>query len=347
MHKWHGIGPISDIDRINERKLRTALSLARLGDPIITGHKKSDCDMHAAAYVLTKEIERLGGSSRVVIESVLPDAQSFIDRMGMQIETWDHVSDSCVIVIVDTNHLARVHQSIKDRPVTLLIDHHRPSTSPICAQLEISDPDAVATCAILARCLRSENISSDVAFALAVGIASDVVDQPGRLPLALPTIHDLLGICGATESEVFALGHPPHPEYAEILKFEADRATTGRKHGYRFAVGLTQLEPPFLATLLRDKGNSIAMALNPQNGGENLVSIRVDEFARSNRIHANEIARLASEELGVPPEQRGGGHTDMGGALLPGDPSFIQGQLVRIIGKAILDANGQRAEESI
>lgn len=329
-----------------QRKLRTALRLAKDRDIILTTHNEADCDGLAAIFTLAKLFESGGAKSlRLEVQTVLADAKAFVDRMNMQIEFGGITThDNQILIVVDTNQLARIPPSFERRGIMFLIDHHRPSDNPIRAQLEICDAKAVATCAILANVIPPEDLTTEMAFALAVGIASDTSEQPGRRELARPLIEKLLDISGAMENEILLLGYPPHPEYEEVLEKEAGDAIIEKHSGYRIAVGITELDPTYLANRLRDQGVAVTAALKPQNGEGNKVSIRVDELARENGIYANVIARQASMSLGVPRKKWGGGHSDMGGAELPGNPQRVQNELIRVIRRVVIIASQPERE---
>ncbi len=139
----------------------------------ITGHIRPDGD--AIGSVLALGLALL--NSGKTVEMVLRDgvSNSFKHLQGSELIMREFSQNCDLMIVLDSSDLQRLGGVLKDKPADICIDHH--ITNERFARINLIEPEAVATCAVLAELIPQIGLNIDlpVANALLTGILSDSI----------------------------------------------------------------------------------------------------------------------------------------------------------------------------
>lgn len=147
--------------------------LARSERVLITSHVRPDGDAIGSILGLGLALQSSGRSVQMVLRDGVPGNMSHL-KGSDQIGTAPSI-DFDTFIVVDSGDLKRVGEEIIPRQPDIQIDHH--VTNARFGLINLVDPDAVATSAILAESLPKWgfSIDRDVAGALLTGIITDTM----------------------------------------------------------------------------------------------------------------------------------------------------------------------------
>lgn len=156
---------------ILHEEIRTALHAAQ--SVLIASHIRPDGDAIGSVLGLGLALQEAGKKVQLVLVDGLPT--SFRHLSGSQLFHKAAVDEVDLRISVDSSDLERLGGALQGLPPDINIDHH--VTNLNFGRLNYVDATAVATCAILARCLPAWgfNISKPVAEALLTGILTDTI----------------------------------------------------------------------------------------------------------------------------------------------------------------------------
>ncbi len=329
-------------------RFANAMKAAAAKGAIITTHDVPDCDGLGSAFALQRLLRRRGAQADIVTGPHIHLTDPFVEKLGIRTRGWGDIpeSDGRPIIVVDTNTPALLNSMGSRRnQLLMVIDHHERGDAVLNPLVNIENQRAISASEIVASLIDKREMDGPSALALAVGIAGDSERLSDAEVGTLQIFGLLLRISGASKREVDALAYPDHPPaiVAAILT-EMKGVESELFNGKVIAVGSSALEnPAILANEIRNIGATVAAVLGAENGGGRKASIRVRFLdAWRGGIHANEIARRASEACGMPERLRGGGHIDKAGALLKGSYREIADAIFTAAREAITRAAGKR-----
>ncbi|HEX2220936.1 MAG TPA: bifunctional oligoribonuclease/PAP phosphatase NrnA [Candidatus Limnocylindria bacterium] len=161
-------------------------------------HENPDADTLGSAIALRLAAERLGKVAEVVCADRPPAALEFLPRVD-EVRT-EPALEPDVAVVVDAGDLSRIgplaetHAEWLSRATVLNIDHH--VSNPRFGAAALVDPDAAATCEMVALLLPRLGVELDteIATALLAGIVMDThtFAHPNATPRTLRVAADLV-----------------------------------------------------------------------------------------------------------------------------------------------------------
>lgn len=139
----------------------------------ITSHIRPDGDAVGSVLGLGLALEKAGKKVEMVLHSGV--SQTFRHMAGHELIKRDFSTDCDLYFVLDCSDEARIGGVLNDHKSDIVIDHHITNNS--FGRINLIDPLAVATCAILAEHLPLWGLSIDepVASALLSGIISDSI----------------------------------------------------------------------------------------------------------------------------------------------------------------------------
>lgn len=159
---------------------------------LITTHIRPDGDAVGSLLGLGLALQHAGQSVQMVLPDGMP--QVFRHLPGSDQIRREVQPPFDLFIVLDTADIPRISASMNGFQVDLCIDHH--VTNPGFARVNLIDPEAVATAAILAEHLPAWDlpITSDVASALLTGIITDTIGfrTSNMTPKALRLAADLM-----------------------------------------------------------------------------------------------------------------------------------------------------------
>lgn len=227
-------------------------------------------------------------------------------------------------VVLDSSDLLRTGSSLGNRTPDLNIDHH--ITNLEFARLNLVDPKAVATSAILAEWLPrwGFSIKSDAASALLTGIITDTIGfrTSNMNPAALRLAANLMD-CGANIAELYRAGLGQKSFEAarywgvglERLQRENGLIWTTLFLSDRQAVGYNGNDDADLVNFLTSTDGDVVVLFNEQNGGKVKVSWR---------------AQPSLNISGLAVQFGGGGHPAAAGAEIAGTIEEVQEKVLTV-----------------
>ena len=139
----------------------------------VTAHIRPDGDAIGSVLALGLALQKAGKT----VEMVLRDGVSntFKHLQGSELVKREFSENINLMIVLDSSDLQRLGGVLKDRAADICIDHH--ITNERFARLNLIQPEAVATCAILAELIPQIGLDIDlpVANALLTGILSDSI----------------------------------------------------------------------------------------------------------------------------------------------------------------------------
>lgn len=181
-------------------------------EALVVSHENPDADTLGAALGVRAIVEARGGRASLVCSDVPPPLYDFLP--GIETVRTDPEPDRSydLMVIVDCGSLDRVgpvrerHASLFERLPTLVIDHH--ATNGSAGPSDWVDPDAAATCELVALLARALDVPLDagggaLATALMAGIVMDTATfaHPNATPRTL-AVSAALVAAGAPLAEI-------------------------------------------------------------------------------------------------------------------------------------------------
>ena len=154
-----------------DEQIKQRLSQAqRIG---ITAHIRPDGDAIGSLLGLGLSLIEAGKEVEMVLRDGI--SQTFRHLVGNELVKREFALDCDLYIILDCSDLKRTGGVLEGKPIGLVIDHH--ITNDAFAEINLIQPDAVATSAILAEKLPlwGYSITLDVARALMTGIISDSI----------------------------------------------------------------------------------------------------------------------------------------------------------------------------
>jgi bifunctional oligoribonuclease and PAP phosphatase NrnA len=200
-------------------------------------HENPDADTLGAAIAVRIIAERLGKPAEVVSGDPPPPLLSFLPRIGEVRRTPALEPD--VAVIVDSGDLARIGSVATDcadwlaQATIVNIDHH--VSNPGYGAVQLIDPEAAATCEVIATLLPELGIELDAELAtlLMAGIVTDThtFGHPNSTPRTLRVAADLVA-AGAPLSAINRAVYVDKP-YSTLVLWGLMLATIAQQHSGR------------------------------------------------------------------------------------------------------------------
>ena len=300
-------------------------------------HENPDADTIGAAIAVAIMAERLGAEAEVVAADGIPPSFSFLPRV-------DQVRRSPALepdlaVVCDAASLERVGRIATEEAAwfagarLLSIDHHVTNTG--FGDINLVDPDAAATCEVLARLVDPLGLELDaeLATALLTGIVrdshgfSDPATSGDTLRSAARLVDAGAPLALIFRSVLFELPYPAMALWGKMLA-NLRRAADGRivyttlTEEMLAETGTRQEDADGLAEFLsRAKGAQTTILFREVGPDETRVSIRTAEGVDAARIAA---------AFG------GGGHARRAGFATRGVPQAIRAAVLRAVQNEIL-----------
>jgi len=197
-------------------------------------HENPDADTLGAAIAMRIIAERLGKPGEVVSGDPPPPLLSFLPRIGEVRRTPELEPD--LAVVVDSGDLARIGSVATEcaewleRSTIVNIDHH--VSNPGYGAIQLIDPEAAATCEVVATLLPALGIELDAELAtvLMAGIVTDThtFGHPNATPRTLRVSADLVA-AGAPLSAINRAVYVDKP-YTTLVLWGLMLATIGQQH---------------------------------------------------------------------------------------------------------------------
>ncbi|MCI0504196.1 DHH family phosphoesterase [Candidatus Micrarchaeota archaeon] len=329
-------------------RFANAMKTAAAKGAIITTHDVPDCDGLGSAFALQRVLLKKGAQADIVTGPPIHLTDPLVEKLSIHTKRWDEIPelDSRPIIVVDTNTPSLLNgMGRRKNQLLMVIDHHLGSGACLKPVFNVENQKAISASEILASVINRKEIDMISALALAVGIAGDSERLSDAELGTLRIFESLLRISGASKREVDALAYPDNPPaiVAAILE-ELKRVKSALYRNTVIAVGASALEnPAILANEIRNMGAAVVAVLGAQGNGYHKVSFRVRFMdAWKGGIHANDIARRASEACGMPERMWGGGHIDKAGAMIRGECQEITDAVFAAAKEAIDRAAGKQ-----
>jgi nanoRNase/pAp phosphatase (c-di-AMP/oligoRNAs hydrolase) len=329
-------------------KFANAMKAASEHGVLITTHDVPDCDGLGAAFAVQRLVFRKGAKADIITGPHIHLTDPLVEALGIRTKSWSDIpkSDLRPIIVVDTNTPALLNgMGCRENQLLMVIDHHQLGQSVLKPTHMIDHQSAISASEIVASIIEKKAIDRQIALALAVGIASDSERLSDAEVGTLHIFESLLRISGASKKEVDSLAYPELPPTMVAAILEEMKQVQSMLYENRvIAVAASRLEnPAILANEIRNMNAAVVAVLNEQSGGWHKVSFRVRfKEAHAGGIHANDIARRASEICGMPEGMRGGGHIDKAGAMIHADYHEIVDAVFTAAREAIDRAAGKQ-----
>lgn len=287
---------------------------------IVMGHKISDPDSFGACMGIYRAAVALEKKAHIVINDVSTSIKPLYDEIaqssvyGKDIfltsgEALDYISDSAMVVVVDTNkpQMTECPELLK-RPKTIaVLDHHRQSSTVIDnAVLSYIEPYSSSTCEMVAEVLQyivdDIKVPSIEADCLYAGIMIDTRNFMNRTGVRTFEAAAYLRRCGADITRVRKMFRDDMESYR--AKAEAMRMAEVYREQYAIAECPSDIASPTVLAaqtaneLLDINGIKASFVLTVYNGRIFLSARSIDEVN----------VQIIAEKLG------GGGHINSAGA---------------------------------
>lgn len=287
---------------------------------IVMGHKISDPDSFGACMGIYRAAVALEKKAHIVINDVSTSIKPLYDEIaqssvyGKDIfltsgEALDYISDSAMVVVVDTNkpQMTECPELLKRSKTIAVLDHHRQSSTVIDnAVLSYIEPYSSSTCEMVAEVLQyivdDIKVPSIEADCLYAGIMIDTRNFMNRTGVRTFEAAAYLRRCGADITRVRKMFRDDMESYR--AKAEAMRMAEVYREQYAIAecpsdiVSPTVLAAQTANELLDINGIKASFVLTVYNGRIFLSARSIDEVN----------VQIIAEKLG------GGGHINSAGA---------------------------------
>ena len=279
---------------------------------IVMGHKISDPDSFGACMGIYRAAVALEKKAHIVINDVSTSIKPLYDEIaqssvyGKDIfltsgEALDYISDSAMVVVVDTNkpQMTECPELLKRSKTIAVLDHHRQSSTVIDnAVLSYIEPYSSSTCEMVAEVLQyivdDIKVPSIEADCLYAGIMIDTRNFMNRTGVRTFEAAAYLRRCGADITRVRKMFRDDMESYR--AKAEAMRMAEVYREQYAIAECPSDIASP---TVLADiNGIKASFVLTVYNGRIFLSARSIDEVN----------VQIIAEKLG------GGGHINSAGA---------------------------------
>jgi len=155
---------------IHEEIRQAIQGASRIG---ITAHIRPDGDAIGSVIALGLALQNSGKDVQIVLRDGVSNTFRHLEGSAQIKQKFDQERD--FFISLDSSDLARLGGVIDNHEIDICIDHH--ITNEKFARINLIDPEAVATCAILAELIPQIGLTVDkpVADALLTGILSDSI----------------------------------------------------------------------------------------------------------------------------------------------------------------------------
>ena len=287
---------------------------------IVMGHKISDPDSFGACMGIYRAAVALEKKAHIVINDVSTSIKPLYDEIaqssvyGKDIfltsgEALDYISDSAMVVVVDTNkpQMTECPELLKRSKTIAVLDHHRQSSTVIDnAVLSYIEPYSSSTCEMVAEVLQyivdDIKVPSIEADCLYAGIMIDTRNFMNRTGVRTFEVAAYLRRCGADITRVRKMFRDDMESYR--AKAEAMRMAEVYREQYAIAECPSDIASPTVLAaqtaneLLDINGIKASFVLTVYNGRIFLSARSIDEVN----------VQIIAEKLG------GGGHINSAGA---------------------------------
>lgn len=287
---------------------------------IVMGHKISDPDSFGACMGIYRAAVALEKKAHIVINDVSTSIKPLYDEIaqssvyGKDIfltsgEALDYISDSAMVVVVDTNkpQMTECPELLKRSKTIAVLDHHRQSSTVIDnAVLSYIEPYSSSTCEMVAEVLQyivdDIKVPSIEADCLYAGIMIDTRNFMNRTGVRTFEAAAYLRRCGADNTRVRKMFRDDMESYR--AKAEAMRMAEVYREQYAIAECPSDIASPTVLAaqtaneLLDINGIKASFVLTVYNGRIFLSARSIDEVN----------VQIIAEKLG------GGGHINSAGA---------------------------------
>ena len=287
---------------------------------IVMGHKISDPDSFGACMGIYRAAVALEKKAHIVINDVSTSIKTLYDEIaqssvyGKDIfltsgEALDYISDSAMVVVVDTNkpQMTECPELLKRSKTIAVLDHHRQSSTVIDnAVLSYIEPYSSSTCEMVAEVLQyivdDIKVPSIEADCLYAGIMIDTRNFMNRTGVRTFEAAAYLRRCGADITRVRKMFRDDMESYR--AKAEAMRMAEVYREQYAIAECPSDIASPTVLAaqtaneLLDINGIKASFVLTVYNGRIFLSARSIDEVN----------VQIIAEKLG------GGGHINSAGA---------------------------------
>lgn len=287
---------------------------------IVMGHKISDPDSFGACMGIYRAAVALEKKAHIVINDVSTSIKPLYDEIaqssvyGKDIfltsgEALDYISDSTMVVVVDTNkpQMTECPELLKRSKTIAVLDHHRQSSTVIDnAVLSYIEPYSSSTCEMVAEVLQyivdDIKVPSIEADCLYAGIMIDTRNFMNRTGVRTFEAAAYLRRCGADITRVRKMFRDDMESYR--AKAEAMRMAEVYREQYAIAECPSDIASPTVLAaqtaneLLDINGIKASFVLTVYNGRIFLSARSIDEVN----------VQIIAEKLG------GGGHINSAGA---------------------------------
>ena len=287
---------------------------------IVMGHKISDPDSFGACMGIYRAAVALEKKAHIVINDVSTSIKPLYDEIaqssvyGKDIfltsgEALDYISDSAMVVVVDTNkpQMTECPELLKRSKTIAVLDHHRQSSTVIDnAVLSYIEPYSSSTCEMVAEVLQyivdDIKVPSIEADCLYTGIMIDTRNFMNRTGVRTFEAAAYLRRCGADITRVRKMFRDDMESYR--AKAEAMRMAEVYREQYAIAECPSDIASPTVLAaqtaneLLDINGIKASFVLTVYNGRIFLSARSIDEVN----------VQIIAEKLG------GGGHINSAGA---------------------------------
>lgn len=287
---------------------------------IVMGHKISDPDSFGACMGIYRAAVALEKKAHIVINDVSTSIKPLYDEIaqssvyGKDIfltsgEALDYISDSAMVVVVDTNkpQMTECPELLKRSKTIAVLDHHRQSSTMIDnAVLSYIEPYSSSTCEMVAEVLQyivdDIKVPSIEADCLYAGIMIDTRNFMNRTGVRTFEAAAYLRRCGADITRVRKMFRDDMESYR--AKAEAMRMAEVYREQYAIAECPSDIASPTVLAaqtaneLLDINGIKASFVLTVYNGRIFLSARSIDEVN----------VQIIAEKLG------GGGHINSAGA---------------------------------
>lgn len=287
---------------------------------IVMGHKISDPDSFGACMGIYRAAVALEKEAHIVINDVSTSIKPLYDEIaqssvyGKDIfltsgEALDYISDSAMVVVVDTNkpQMTECPELLKRSKTIAVLDHHRQSSTVIDnAVLSYIEPYSSSTCEMVAEVLQyivdDIKVPSIEADCLYAGIMIDTRNFMNRTGVRTFEAAAYLRRCGADITRVRKMFRDDMESYR--AKAEAMRMAEVYREQYAIAECPSDIASPTVLAaqtaneLLDINGIKASFVLTVYNGRIFLSARSIDEVN----------VQIIAEKLG------GGGHINSAGA---------------------------------
>ena len=292
---------------------------------IVMGHKISDPDSFGACMGIYRAAVALEKKAHIVINDVSTSIKPLYDEIaqssvyGKDIfltsgEALDYISDSAMVVVVDTNkpQMTECPELLKRSKTIAVLDHHRQSSTVIDnAVLSYIEPYSSSTCEMVAEVLQyivdDIKVPSIEADCLYAGIMIDTRNFMNRTGVRTFEAAAYLRRCGADITRVRKLFRDNMPDYQ--AKAEAVRNAEVYKDA--FAISECPSEGLTSPTVIGAQAANDLLNINNIRASIVLTQYNGTIFVSARSIDDINV-QVMMEYLG------GGGHRNVAGAQLTG-----------------------------